>query len=121
VACELDLPPERWPAPGGRSWIRHQGRLLLLFRGTGAAQDDWLAIDDACPHQGASLLSGELQWPWLRCPAHGLRFNVLTGAMAGASGLCLTRYPLRCQDGRLWLDEPADPESPSPEHCGVIS
>jgi 3-phenylpropionate/trans-cinnamate dioxygenase ferredoxin subunit len=59
------------------------------------------AIENSCPHNGASLASGQLDGRILRCPAHGLRFDLTTGCMPGAGGLCLTKLPLDVRDGRL--------------------
>ena len=38
------------------------------------------AIDDVCPHAGASLAAGPLQGTTLTCPLHAIAFDVSTGA-----------------------------------------
>jgi len=38
------------------------------------------AIDDVCPHAGASLAAGPLRGATLTCPLHGIAFDVTTGA-----------------------------------------
>ena len=38
------------------------------------------AIDDVCPHAGASLAAGPLRGATLTCPLHGIAFDVASGA-----------------------------------------
>jgi 3-phenylpropionate/trans-cinnamate dioxygenase ferredoxin subunit len=92
-------------APGKRKLAFVDGRSIVLFNIEGKVH----AIDNSCPHNGASLASGQLEGNVLRCPAHGLRFNVTTGCMPGAGGLCVTTFPVQAVDGRLLvvLDEPS--------------
>ncbi|CAG9270895.1 Rieske (2Fe-2S) protein [Paraburkholderia unamae] len=84
-------------APGQRKLAFVDGRSIVLFNIDGAIH----AIDNSCPHNGASLASGQLEGCVLRCPAHGLRFDVRTGAMPGVGGLNLTCFPVRAVDGKL--------------------
>ena len=92
-------------APGQRKLAFVDGRSIVLFNLGGTIR----AIDNSCPHNGASLASGKLEGNLLRCPAHGLRFDLTTGCMPGAGGLRLTTLPVRADDGRLVvvLDESA--------------
>src|SRR5262245_16681903 len=85
--------------PGGRKLAFVDGRSVVLFNIEGTVH----AIDNSCPHNGASLASGKLEGRILQCPAHGLRFDVTTGCMAGQGGLCLTKLPVQVQDDRLLL------------------
>ncbi|SCK37539.1 3-phenylpropionate/trans-cinnamate dioxygenase ferredoxin subunit [Variovorax sp. HW608] len=91
VARTEDLPP------GGRKLAFIDGRSLVVFNIDG----EFHAIDNECPHQGASVASGKLEGRILRCPAHGLRFDVTTGCMPGTGGLCLKKLPLEVRDGGL--------------------
>jgi 3-phenylpropionate/trans-cinnamate dioxygenase ferredoxin component len=84
-------------APGQRKLAFVDGRCIVLFNIAGAIH----AIDDSCPHGGASLASGQLDGCMLRCPAHGLRFDVRTGYMAGAGGLSVRTFPVQAVDGKL--------------------
>jgi 3-phenylpropionate/trans-cinnamate dioxygenase ferredoxin subunit len=92
-------------APGQRKLSFVDGRSIVLFNIDGTV----LAIDNSCPHNGASLAGGQLEGCMLRCPAHGLRFDLRTGCMPGAGGLSLTTFPVHAVDGKLLvsLDEPA--------------
>ncbi|WP_241019185.1 Rieske 2Fe-2S domain-containing protein [Paraburkholderia sp. Tr-20389] len=83
-------------APGQRKIVFVEGRCIALFNIDGELR----AIDDACPHNGASLLTGRLEGSVLRCPAHGLPFDLLTGCSPASRALCLTTFPLRqVEDG----------------------
>ncbi|MFM0341557.1 Rieske (2Fe-2S) protein [Paraburkholderia fungorum] len=92
-------------APGQRKLAFVDGRSIVLFNIDGTIH----AIDDSCPHNGASVASGQLEGCMLRCPAHGLRFDLRTGRMPGAGGLSLTTFPVRAIDGKLVvnLEDPA--------------
>ena len=97
--------------PGGRKLAFAGGRSIVLFNIEGTVH----AIENSCPHNGASLASGQLDGRILRCPAHGLRFDVTTGCMAGAvGGLCLMKLPVDVRDGRLVVsvDDPAAAGTP---------
>lgn len=99
-------------APGQRKLAFIDGRSIVVFNIGGTIH----AIDNSCPHNGASLASGQLEGCVLRCPAHGLRFDVSTGCTPGTAGLRLTTFPVGTVDGRLvvTLDEPAATASHAP-------
>lgn len=77
--------------PGGSRRVRAEGRDIALFR----IGDEYHAIHDRCPHEGASLCAGrivglavsdrpgsyrlERQGELLRCPWHGWEFDIRTG------------------------------------------
>lgn len=81
----------------GRALVRVAGHELALFWVEGEIH----ALEDACPHAGASLAFGRLEGPWVRCQAHGLRFDVRTGQMSGAKGLCARRFEVRASTGMV--------------------
>ncbi|CAE6765037.1 Naphthalene 1,2-dioxygenase/salicylate 5-hydroxylase systems, ferredoxin component [Paraburkholderia domus] len=80
--------------PGKRKIVFVNGRSIVIFNIEGTVY----AIDNSCPHNGASLASGQLDGYLLQCPAHGLRFDLTTGCMHGAGSLCLTTFPVRAAD-----------------------
>lgn len=111
MSVELPVEAVDELAPGQRKLTFVGGRSVVLFNVEGTIH----AIDNACPHNGASLASGQLDGNVLRCPAHGLRFDLTTGCMPGAAGLCLTKFAVRTVEGRLvvMVDEAA-PVEPRP-------
>jgi 3-phenylpropionate/trans-cinnamate dioxygenase ferredoxin subunit len=85
----LELPVSVDPGIGKRTRVRADGRYIALFNVDGRMY----AIDDSCPHNGASLLFGHVDGCWVQCPAHGLRFDLATGCMRGG-GLNVRTYPV---------------------------
>lgn len=90
-------------AEGGRWFARREGREIALFRIAGRVY----AIDDSCPHSGASLAGGKVDATTVTCRAHGLRFDLATGCQRGGA-LAARTYPVRERDGRVLVDL-ADP------------
>ncbi|MBP6777352.1 MAG: Rieske 2Fe-2S domain-containing protein [Piscinibacter sp.] len=70
---------------------------LALFR----IGDAVYAIEDSCPHAGASLSNGRLHGRRVTCPAHGLKFD-LAGA-GGAPLLEARKCPVQVVDGVVML------------------
>jgi 3-phenylpropionate/trans-cinnamate dioxygenase ferredoxin component len=102
-------------APGQRKLAFIDGRSIVVFNLGGTFH----AIDNACPHNGASLASGQLEGCLLRCPAHGLRFDVRTGCMPGPGGLSVTTFPVDIVDSKVVVsfDEPNAAASPRRAGC----
>lgn len=51
------------------------GRMVAVFR----TADGWYAIDDFCPHMGASLAEGHVEDHTVTCPWHAWRFCIKDG------------------------------------------
>jgi nitrite reductase (NADH) small subunit/3-phenylpropionate/trans-cinnamate dioxygenase ferredoxin subunit len=63
------------PAGEGRNYPVN-GRMIALFFVDG----EYFAIDDACPHMGASLAGGYVENGAVMCPWHAWRFCVKDGS-----------------------------------------
>lgn len=81
------IAPGDAPDAGSRKIKFVDGRSIVLFNVDGVIH----AIDNSCPHNGASLANGRLDGHVLQCPAHGLRFDLVSGRVIGAPGMCLTK------------------------------
>jgi nitrite reductase/ring-hydroxylating ferredoxin subunit len=90
------------PAPGGRSLLHLGSRWVVLFNVDGLLY----AIDDACPHQGASLGGGKLEGHVIQCPAHGLRFDITSGCLRNVPHVRMTVYPIHIEQGRVFVHLP---------------
>ena len=55
------------------------GQMVAVFR----KGDDWYAIDDLCPHMGASLAEGHVEGHSVTCPWHAWRFCIKDGTLEG--------------------------------------
>jgi 3-phenylpropionate/trans-cinnamate dioxygenase ferredoxin subunit len=95
--------------PGQRKRVFVDGRCVVIFNVDG----EMYAIDDSCPHNGASLGNGELEGCVLRCPAHGLRFDLRTGRTPGTGGLSLTTFAVATVDSKLVLILDEDDTAPA--------
>jgi nitrite reductase/ring-hydroxylating ferredoxin subunit len=71
VANTGDLPP------GSAIRVEVEERSIALFNLDGT----FYAIDDQCPHQGASLSEGAVTGAQVICPWHAARFDLKTGAV----------------------------------------
>jgi nitrite reductase/ring-hydroxylating ferredoxin subunit len=85
--------------------VKLNGLELAVFRRAGRL----LALENACPHEGAALAEGELKGDFVVCPGHGYRFNLRTGACSDAPDLRARVYPVVLRGGALVHDE--EPES----------
>lgn len=83
--------------PAGPSmWTIGTLRILVVRQG-----DQFFALDDSCPHAGASLANGKFSCGVVQCRAHGLKFDLVTGNSSVGAGLSLTKYLTRIRDGQL--------------------
>jgi nitrite reductase (NADH) small subunit/3-phenylpropionate/trans-cinnamate dioxygenase ferredoxin subunit len=74
------------------------GRRVALFR-SGA---ELFAIDDACPHLGASLGGGVLRGREVTCPWHSFHFDVCSGRNTDGLGEELDVFEVRVRpDGHV--------------------
>lgn len=92
--------------PHGKALIRHDKLEIAVFRDG----DTLHAIDDRCPHShGASLCTGRIVDGHVKCPAHGLRFRLTDGLLAGsapgsqAGSLGVRTYPVRIAGDELQI------------------
>ncbi len=67
--------------------------------------NQFYAYRNQCAHQGLPLDGGMLDAEAcvLTCPWHGFRFDVTTGECLTAPQAQLEPFPLRIQDGRIWV------------------
>ena len=107
---------DKWTEVGGaqaRETLEKFGRTLVQVGGLQIAifrqADTLFALENSCPHQGASLLSGKLDGGQVKCPAHGMCFRLSDGRLAGsgtdasAKALAVKVFPVRDREGQLQL------------------
>lgn len=59
------------------------------------AGGQWHAIDDYCPHMGASLAEGTLSDDIVECPWHAWRFRISDGTWVNSPKLKIGCYEVR--------------------------
>jgi len=68
-------------------------KLIAVFHTEG----QYYAIDDVCPHMGASLSGGYLEDKIVTCPWHAWRFRLTDGAWADNPRLKIGCYAVRVE------------------------
>ncbi|MGI9515507.1 MAG: Rieske (2Fe-2S) protein [Pirellulaceae bacterium] len=61
------------------------------------------AIDDACPHMGASLSAGYLDGCIVACPLHAWRFDVRDGTWCDNPRVATDSYPVTVKNGEVFV------------------
>jgi 3-phenylpropionate/trans-cinnamate dioxygenase ferredoxin component len=65
------------------------------------------AVDGWCPHRGAWLWEGRVQGDTIRCPLHGFRYDLRSGASAWPGGWDpLPTYETRVRGGIVYVRSP---------------
>lgn len=86
--------------PGSGKTYTVGERAIAVFNVAG----DLYAIDDRCPHRGASLGRGTLHEAVVNCPLHGWAFDLRSGQCVDRSGYGLERFEVFLQDENIILD-----------------
>lgn len=97
------------------------GEPVLLAR---TKAGEAFALRDICPHRAAPLSAGRMKDGEVECPYHGWRFrtdgacaaipSVLQDQEIDVGRIRVAAYPLREQDGLLWVYRAADPKNAVP-------
>ena len=77
--------------PGEGKTVIVKDKLIALFLDQGGCH----AIDDTCPHMGASLAGGYVEGGIVTCPWHAWRFRLADGAWADNPRIKIGCYPVR--------------------------
>lgn len=91
MSRRLPIPAAVLATPGERTMLFVPGRIdgIAVFNVDGHLH----AIDDGCPHAGASLFGGAVDDGAVRCTAHGLRFDLASGKMRGGT-MCVRTHAI---------------------------
>ena len=77
------------------------GRMVAVFR-QGA---QWYAIDDLCPHMGASLAEGYVEGTTVTCPWHAWRFCIRDGTWEDNPRTKVDCFEVKIEDGHVLVRE----------------
>ena len=78
------------------------GKLIGVFLDRG----QYFAIDDVCPHMGASLSGGHVENGIVTCPWHAWRYRLADGAWADSPRIKIGCYPIRVENGAIQVQVP---------------
>ncbi len=97
VAKVGDIPPN-----SGRAFPVGDQLVAVFNLGEGR----YAAINDICPHQGASLAEGDLCEETVACPWHGWRFRVTDGCWRDNPRINTDVYPTRVEGDAIQVALP---------------
>ena len=92
--CPVDMVPSDAPLT-----VEIDGRPVAIFR----VGEEYYAVEDICPHQGASFEGGALDDEIVTFPLHGWRLNVITGGSLEAPGIKIETYDVEVVDGSIYV------------------
>ena len=103
--CRTDEVPE-----GEGLTVEVGDKLVAVFRENG----EFFAIDDMCPHMGASLSGGYVEKGTVTCPWHAWRFRLADGAWADNPRIHIGCHAVRIEGDELQvkLSDPPPPKYP---------
>jgi nitrite reductase/ring-hydroxylating ferredoxin subunit len=99
VASAADVPP------GTGAVVHANGRAIALFNVDGS----FFAIDNTCLHRGGPVGEGDLEGVVVTCPWHGFQYDVTTGRNVFDPDVGLESFPVRIEDGDVWVASSAPP------------
>ena len=104
-----------WKRGRGRQ-VEVEGVPVAVFRDG----ERWIAVDDTCPHMGASLADGRLLGGELQCSWHEWRYDTTTGRCPVRPWATVRVHGVAVRDGIVWVrlapaPAPAPPERPGGE------
>ena len=83
--------------PGQAQAFAVNGRMVAVFNDGGKIH----AIDDFCPHMGASLAGGEVREGVVTCPWHAWRFRVCDGTWCDNPRLKVDCFAVRVEGDEI--------------------
>ena len=86
--------------PGEGKAYEFGDQMVAVFLETDGS---YLAIDDLCPHMGASLASGHFTDGIVTCPWHSWSFDARDGAWCDNRQLKIDTFQVRIQDDEIQL------------------
>jgi nitrite reductase (NADH) small subunit len=79
-------------------------RMIAVF----LHQGQYYAIDDFCPHQGASLAEGYISDCAIACPWHHWRFSLADGTWLDNPKLGVQKFSVRVHNGQIQVEVPEE-------------
>lgn len=89
-------------ADGEAKTVPGPGKLVAVFR----VGERYFAIDDMCPHMGASLAGGVVENGIVTCAWHYWRFRLSDGAWADNPRIKIGCYPVHVVNDEIQLELP---------------
>ena len=87
--------------PLGARVVRARLGDIAIFR---TADDKVFALADRCPHKGGPLSQGIVHGRKVACPMHNWNIELDSGCAVAPDQGCAREFPVKVEDGRVWLD-----------------
>lgn len=84
--------------------------VTIARRGDSGGVEDFLALSSTCPHLGCQVHWQQVEGRFF-CPCHNGTFDpagLPTGGPPAEAGQALPRYPLKIEDGLLYIEAPTE-------------
>jgi nitrite reductase (NADH) small subunit len=88
------------PRRGARC-VKNGDMTIAVFR---TVDDRIFALEDKCPHRNGPLSQGIVHDGCVTCPLHNWVISLETGTAQGADQGSTNIFPVRLEDGRIYLD-----------------
>jgi nitrite reductase/ring-hydroxylating ferredoxin subunit len=85
------------PCDGSGRYVIIRKRAYAVFRDG----PNFVVMDDACPHAGASLSAGRAKEGCVLCPWHAWAFALQDGRCPDNPDIAVRTYPVRVEGGRV--------------------
>jgi nitrite reductase (NADH) small subunit len=92
------------PKQGARIVVTPDGD-IAVFR---TAEDEVFALLDKCPHKGGPLSQGIVHGRKVTCPLHDWKVHLDSGDAVLPDVGCTKRFPVKVDEGRVYLSLEAD-------------
>jgi nitrite reductase (NADH) small subunit len=89
----------------GARVVRREGGNIAVFRN---GEDAVFALLNRCPHKGGPLSEGIVYGRTVACPLHNWCLDLETGQARAPDEGCAAHFPVRIEDGRVWVSLEAD-------------
>ena len=99
MTSRFHVPQDKIPTLGQRTFLQVADQFIVLVN----VEENLYAINDCCPHQGASLFSGKLEGRTIQCCAHGLKFDLATGYLNNSTHFKVTTYLVEKIDDQIFI------------------
>ncbi len=95
-------------APGKSAVVQVDRTEVAVFNAGGTVY----ALENMCPHQGASLAEGWIEGTTITCPWHAWCFNLPDGSMTLGAWATVDSFDVKVEDGRVWVSRTPRPKAP---------
>ncbi|MDA7980365.1 MAG: Rieske (2Fe-2S) protein [Pirellulales bacterium] len=94
------------PTGGARAFSLGDAMVAIFHR----SGDEYFAIDDFCPHMGASLAEGTVEGTVVTCPWHAWRYDICNGTWKdNPRGPGVASYEVRVSGDEIQVREKGPP------------